>query len=268
MRYAAPEMHREAGFPLDYRATGYAYIERPNSVLIDLLQAHVLRRQPNARILDVGCGAGANARRIAELSPQACVFGIEPDAGAAELARAACHEVFEGTFEAWLQTSPATRFDAVLLSDVLEHTVDPVAFLRSLSAAPSLRNASLIVSVPNYGVWYNRLRTLAGRFEYSWSGLYDRTHLRFFTRASVQRLLDYAGFELLAETCTPSVVQSAAPVLRRFFEQDVAQGNHLALGDSPAFSAYERFVEPLEQRFCKLWPALLGFQIVCVAKAR
>ena len=261
-------MHREAGFPLDYAATGYAYVERPNSVLIDLLLAHVLGARPSARILDVGCGAGANARRIAELAPSARVYGIEPNADAAALARPACSAVFEGTLQAWAEQHTAGDFDAVLLSDVLEHTVDPVAFLKLISALPALRTATLLVSVPNYGVWYNRLRTLAGRFEYAWSGLYDRTHLRFFTRRSVRRLLDHAGFAVLGDSCTPSVVQSAAPLLRRWFERDVARGNHLALGDSAAFAAYERFVEPLEQRVCELWPELLGFQIVCVAKRR
>jgi 2-polyprenyl-3-methyl-5-hydroxy-6-metoxy-1,4-benzoquinol methylase len=266
MRYAAREMHREAGFPLDYGSTGYAYVERPNSVLLDLLTRHVLAERPSARILDVGCGAGANARRIRELAPDARVSGIEPNAEAAELARAACSEVFEGTLEAWAQSAPDARFDAVLLSDVLEHTVDPLAFLRQFTELPSVRGATFLISVPNYGVWYNRLRTLAGRFEYSWSGLYDRTHLRFFTRRSVRKLLAYAGFELLGDACTPSLVQSAAPVLRRFFEKDVSTGNHLALGDSRAFAAYERFVEPLEKQACGLWPELLGFQIVCVAQ--
>ena len=261
-------MHREAGFPLDYRASGYAYIERPNTALIEMLQAHVFSERPSARVLDVGCGAGANARRITELAPLCRVVGIEPNAQAAELARRTCSEVFEGTFEGWLATHPQGRFDAVLLADVLEHTVDPIGFLRLFAECDALRYATFVVSVPNYGVWYNRLRTLRGRFEYAWSGLYDRTHLRFFTRASIRRVLDYSGFEVLTDTCSPSLVQSTAPLLRRFFEQDVASGNHLALGDSAAFNAYERFVEPLEKRLCELWPELLGYQVVCVAKPR
>lgn len=265
MRYAGLRMHREAGFPLDYGSSSYSYIERPNRTLLDLLERHVLAERPSARILDVGCGAGANARRIAEIAPHASVVGIEPNAAAAELARAACR-VFEGTLEAWLSQAEPSEFDAVLLSDVLEHTADPVAFLRSLAEAPALRRATLVVSVPNYAVWYNRVRTLAGRFEYSWSGLYDRTHLRFFTRSSLGKLLRHTGFALHAESCTPSLVQSAAPLLRRLFEQDVAQGNHLALGESGAFRAYERLVEPWEQRMCRIWPELLGFQLVCVAR--
>jgi len=259
-------MHREAGFPLDYRSSSYSYIERPNRTLLDFLERHVLREAPHARILDVGCGAGANARRIAELAPQARVVGIEPNSAAAELARATCSQVFEGTLQAWLAEGESKDFDAVLLSDVLEHTVDPVAFLRSLAEARALHRATLLVSVPNYAVWYNRLRTLAGRFEYTWSGLYDRTHLRFFTRSSLGKLLRHVGFEVRAESCTPSLVQSAAPLLRRLFEQDLARGNHLALGESSAFQCYERLVEPLEQRVCRLWPELLGFQIVCVAR--
>lgn len=266
MRYAAQEMHREAGFPLDYGSTGYAYLERPNSVLLALLERHVLAERPAARILDVGCGAGANARRIAELAPEARVSGIEPNGRAAQLARTVCSEVFEGTLSAWAESASNMNFDAVLLSDVLEHIADPLGFLRQLSELTSLRRATFLISVPNYAVWYNRVRTLAGRFEYGWSGLYDRTHLRFFTRRSLQTLLDYVGFELLADDCTPSLVQSTAPILRRFFERDVATGNHLTLGSSKAFGVYEQFVEPFEQRVCKLWPELLGFQIVCVAK--
>ena len=120
--------------------------------------------------------------------------------------------------------------------------------------------------MPNYAVWYNRLRTLAGRFEYAWSGLYDRTHLRFFTRGSIQSLLGYCGFDVLVDRCTPSIVQSAAPVLRKLFERDVAAGDHLSLTESKAFRAYRRFVEPVEARACQAWPELMGFQIVCVAE--
>ncbi len=264
-------MHREAGFPLDYEASGYAYVERPNRVLLELLKKHVLDERPSARILDVGCGAGANARRIVQRWPSARVIGLEPNAHAAELARAACSDVFEGTLAGFLTgASDAANadFDAVLVSDVLEHVVDPIDMLRSIARAPQLCGATLVISVPNYAVWYNRVRTLAGHFDYAWSGLYDRTHLRFFTRRSLRMALLHAGFEVLVQDCTPSLVQSAAPVLRRFFERDVARGDHLSLGSSRAFNAYERLVEPHEQRLCKLWPELLGFQTVCVAKPR
>ena len=256
------------GFPLDYESRGYAYVERPNETLLALLGKHVCQPGRRAKILDVGCGAGANARALVERFPETSVVGIEPDAHAAELARAACVEVVQGTLDDFLKRDDETRFDAVVLSDVIEHVVEPVRFLRALRDAPVAASARWFVSVPNYAVWYNRLRTLAGRFSYSWSGLYDRTHLRFYTRKSVRELLDHCDLDVLEQAATPSLVQSAAPLLRRFFEKDVEPGEHLSLSESPAFRLYSRHVEPLEARVCSLWPELLAFQIVSVAVPR
>lgn len=256
-----------AAYPLDLESRGYAYVERPNAALLELFRAHVLTERPQPFVLDVGCGAGANAREIRKLAPAATLLGIEPNAQAAALARAACDEVFEGTLERWLDLESSRRFDAVLLSDVLEHVVDPLALLRRLGEVPGLRSAAWLVSVPNYAVWYNRLRTLAGSFSYTWSGLYDRTHVRFFTRRSLGELLRRAGREIIAEASTPSLAQSAAPLLRMPLEARVDAGEHLALGESPVFRAYQRFVEPVETRLCALWPELLGFQMVCLTRA-
>jgi SAM-dependent methyltransferase len=259
-------MHRQSGFPLDYREGDYPYLERPNPVLVRLVQQRVLDQSESCRILDVGCGAGANARRLRELCPEATLVGIEPNGRAAALARATFDELFEGSVERWLCCPGTDAFAAVILSDVLEHVVDPVGLLRNLAGAECLRAALWFVSVPNYAVWYNRLRTVAGRFDYTWSGLYDRTHLRFFTRTSLRRTLEHCGFYLLDELCSPSLAQSAAPVLRRYFEQALKAGHHLALNDSAAYRAYQRFVEPAETRICGLWPELLGFQLVAVAR--
>jgi SAM-dependent methyltransferase len=263
-----PSAPGSSPIPLDLQSTHYSYIERPNRVILSLLEEHVLSARPDALILDVGCGCGANAREVHKLAPRARVTGIEPNDSAAELARDACAEVFHGTLDGWLRTSGKPSFDSVVLSDVLEHIDDPVRFLRTLREAPELAHATWIISVPNFGVWYNRVRTLFGRFQYTWSGLYDRTHLRFFTRRSIRELLDYAGLEVVDDRCTPSVVQFAAPVIRRFFQEDVATGNHLALTENRAYQLYEKLVEPLETRVCSLWPELLGFQVVSVARAK
>ena len=261
-------------FPLDLERTRYSYIERPNPALVALLEEHVLEGRTEPRILDVGCGCGAHARAVRERAPRAHITGIEPNPQAAALAAEACDEVFSGTLDEYLATqaesesAAAAPFDGVVLSDVLEHTADPVAFLRALAAAPALRAATIVLSVPNYAVWYNRLFTLAGRFEYWWSGLYDRTHLRFFTRRSIRALLEYCDFEVVADRCSSSLAQSLVPVLRPFFARDVAAGNHLTVLESPVYRFYQRAIEPVETALCQVWPELLGFQIVSVARLR
>jgi SAM-dependent methyltransferase len=262
----APSTPAGGAFPLDLARTSYSYIERPNPSIQQLLQKHVLSSKGDARILDVGCGCGANAAALRRRSPGAHVTGIEPNARAAELAARACTEVFHGTLDDWARSAGEASFDAVVLSDVLEHIADPIAFVRSLAALPAVRRALWVVSVPNYAVWYNRMKTLFGVQDYAWSGLWDRTHLRFYTRRSARGLLEYCGLAVVDEACTPSIVQSTAPVLRRLFERDVQQGDHLALADSRAYEIYRTIVEPVETRVCGVWPELLGFQVVYAAR--
>jgi 2-polyprenyl-3-methyl-5-hydroxy-6-metoxy-1,4-benzoquinol methylase len=256
-------------FPLDLAQVSYSYVERANPAIQHLLAKHTLSMHPKARVLDVGCGCGANAQAIRERSPGAWVLGVEPNERAAELARDLCNDVFQGTTDEWQKSGPHdTPFDAVVLSDVLEHVPDPIAFLRDLLAIGVLRDALWIISVPNYAVWYNRLATVLGRQRYAWSGLWDRTHLRFYTRRSVRDLLEYCGMAIVDGACTPSLVQSAAPLLRKRFEREVREGDHLALTKSPMYKIYQSLVEPVESQVCELWPELLGFQIVHAARIR
>jgi SAM-dependent methyltransferase len=254
-------------YPLDLASSAYSYVERANPAIQSLLGRHVLANRNDPRVLDIGCGCGANARALKEQKPAARVVGVEPNARAAELARRACDEVFQGTLEEWMRSEHGEeRFDALVLSDVLEHVADPIAFVRSVAAVPPLRSALWIVSVPNYAVWYNRVTTLLGVQKYAWSGLWDRTHLRFYTRRTARELLEYCGLRIVDDACTPSLVQSGAPLLRKLFERDVERGDHLALADSPAYGLYRSFVEPVESRVCGLWPELLGFQVVNAAR--
>lgn len=254
-------------YPLDLASTAYSYVERANPAIQSLLARRVLSSREGARILDIGCGCGANARALKERSPTARVVGIEPSDQAVALARGACDEVFHGVFDAWAAgVRDGERFDAVVLSDVLEHVADPIPFVRSIAEVPCLRGALWIVSVPNYAVWYNRITTLLGVQHYAWSGLWDRTHLRFYTRRTVRELLEYCGLSVEDQACTPSLVQSSAPLLRKFFERDVERGDHLALADSAAYRIYRTFVEPAETQLCGLWPELLAFQVVLAAR--
>jgi SAM-dependent methyltransferase len=256
-------------FPLDVQETAYSYLERPNVVLTSLLDKHVLKGKPEARVLDIGCGCGANAAEIRRMAPRARLVGIEPSSAAAAIARGqGFDEVHETDALSWLHASNAAPFDAVVLSDVLEHIADPVAMLRELSRAEALRDATWVISVPNYAVWYNRVRTLLGRFSYQWSGLFDRTHLRFFTRRSIHELFEYLGFAVIEDRATPALAQSAAPLLRRLFESDLAEGKHLALEESKSYRLYNKAVQPIEIKVCQLWHELLGFQIVSVVRLK
>jgi methionine biosynthesis protein MetW len=174
-----------------------------------------------ARVLDVGCATGYLA---AELRRRGCeVIGVEVDPAAAAQARAHCSEVVIGDLESPFTHGEVARaaaggVDVVLCADVLEHLRDPWAVLAWLRTLMRVGGPGLaIISVPNIAHWTARRELLRGRFPYAEFGLFDRTHLRFFTRASAQELARRAGFAVLRElpAGAPLPLESRFPALAR-----------------------------------------------------
>jgi SAM-dependent methyltransferase len=149
------------------------------------------------RVLDVGCNTGAFGEAVKEARPGVEVWGVEPDAGAAERATAHLDRVMQGFFGPSLPL-PESHFDAIVFNDVLEHMPDPWAALNH--AAPLLAPGGVVLaSLPNLlhldTIWplvHDR------DFRYEPCGVRDRTHLRFFTRNSALRMFDECGYEVLS----------------------------------------------------------------------
>ncbi|MDB5392786.1 MAG: class SAM-dependent methyltransferase [Rhodospirillales bacterium] len=204
----------------------------------------VLRRVPMSatRILDVGCGSGGNAR-VLSLRGQ-CVDGITLSPQEAEDAKAYCAKIYAHDLETGLPPLPAEQlYDAVICSHVLEHIVQPEALLTDVRAhlAPS---GVLIIALPNLMLWKSRLRLMLGDFEYTESGLMDRTHVRWYSFASARRLLERNGF---------SVIEA------------VAEGG-LPLG--PVRRVLPKWLlEPADRAACRAAPGLLGYEMLYVARA-
>lgn len=163
-------------------------------------------------VLDVGCAAGDTASMLIDRGCR--VSGVDIDATAAEPAR----EVLEELVIADIDHSPLTEhfkaesFDAIVFGDVLEHLADPWAALRD--ATTLLRpGGRVLVSIPNVAHAAVRLSLLGGRWEYTQTGLLDRTHLRFFTLDGVCELMESAdlAIEVLRSTVLdPMAVQEIA----------------------------------------------------------
>ena len=125
------------------------------------------------------------------------VVAIEIDASAAEQASAFCERVIVGDIEQidLAQELGADRFDVIVSADFLERLKDPLTVLRALKGY--LRpDGRLVASLPNVAHGSVRLALLAGQFPYGELGLLDRTHLRFYTRASIEQLFEDAGLAI------------------------------------------------------------------------
>jgi SAM-dependent methyltransferase len=123
------------------------------------------------------------------------VVGIEVSPAAAKVAASHCERVIVGDAEAidLCEVLGGDRFDVILFADVLEHLRDPGALLQRVR--PFLvEGGSVIASIPNVAHGSVRLALLRGEFRYRELGLLDNTHLRFFTRESIQDLFEESGY--------------------------------------------------------------------------
>lgn len=149
-----------------------------------------------ARVLDVGCGAATLASTL-KSDGAAYVAGIELNGPAAELARPRLDRLVEGSVVDVELPFETHSFDYLIFADVLEHLADPHAALRR--CLPFLRpGGNVIISVPNWRFYSVLLRLIFDRWEYTDSGVRDRTHLRVFTRRTLLNFLHEAGLEPLA----------------------------------------------------------------------
>jgi methionine biosynthesis protein MetW len=147
-----------------------------------------------ARVLDVGCGTGS-VSTIVNRGKGNEVHGIEPDPRRAEVARSRGMDVFCGYLTEDYFANHG-QFDVVVFADVLEHLPDPAGMLAL--AASGLRSGGLVlISVPNVAHWSIRLDLIRGRFDYTDCGIRDATHLRWFTRKTLEHLLHTQDLEIL-----------------------------------------------------------------------
>jgi SAM-dependent methyltransferase len=182
----------------------FAVNERPD--IEELVPPHT------QALLDVGCGTGRLGGSLKTLGiPR--VVGVELNPRAAAEARAMLDEVVVADIEKDPLPFADGSFDCIVYGDILEHLVDPWTTLHSQRRLLTPAGA-VVVSIPNVAYWRNVLGILRGRWEYTASGTLDATHLRFFTWAGIEQLLDQAGYRV-ERVKTPLVRGGKAWILNR-----------------------------------------------------
>ena len=156
-----------------------------------------LSKKSPCNVLDVGCSDGALGERVRAQGH--VVVGIDLERH--DLVEDRLNKFIQADLDHGVPKNLPGLFDVVLCADVVEHVRQPDVLLNELRAVVA-PGGSVLVSIPNFGHWYPRVRTMFGLFDYDRRGILDRTHVRFFTHRSFKRLAQTAGYSVQRVACT------------------------------------------------------------------
>lgn len=171
------------------------------------------------------------------------IDGIEPNESAAESARPFYRSIQSCRIED--AELPKSTYPVVVCADVLEHTPDPEAVLRGLVEA-STDDAVFVISLPNVAHLAGRLLLLTGSFPRHDRGIFDRTHLHFYTRATALELVRSSGLTVTRVSTTPVPLEDVWPSALASGARELAMRSQMLAG--------------------RLAPTLFAFQWLIVAR--
>ena len=152
----------------------------------DYLRYMTLKDEPAGRLLDVGCGAGRLLNRMRKRGWEVEGTDFDPQATGKVSAR---YGITAHTGDLAACKLPEESFDAITMSQAIEHLYDP-----RLTLAECMRilkpGGLLIMTTPNIN------SMAAAEFGPFWRGWEPPRHLHLFSVASLERFVQKAGFEI------------------------------------------------------------------------
>ncbi len=177
---------------------------------------------PDARVLDIGCGAGKTLINMA-LGGFPSPTGVDPFVG--ETLRYACGVTIHKAELADFARAHAGGFDFIMLHHSLEHMIDPLATLACVEAllAPGGR---VLVAIPVADSWAWR------HYRQHWFALDPPRHIHLLTTPALEILARKAGLKILrrrqdgnlsqftgSERYRKGIAMSAGPRAKQMFSR-------------------------------------------------
>ncbi len=226
-----------------------------------------LQAKPSLRVLDLGCGTGATAIRLARLGMHVTLLDSSP--AMLDLAKHTAQEAGV-TDKVVLQHADATQlanlfdvasFDVILCHNVLEYIDDPIAVLRG--AARALRNSSSILSVlvRNRAGEVFKAAIQAGDLEVAENNLTAEWgqealyggRVRLFTSDSLRAMLKAASLGVIAERGVRVLADYLPSRISRSTEYERILELERKLGSRPEYATVARYTQLLvTQGFARL----------------
>jgi glycosyltransferase involved in cell wall biosynthesis len=197
----------------------------------------VLQCRPQSRILDLGCSSGLLSERLRQMGHH--VTGV--DVNELDGVQERTDSFVKADLNEGIPSEVGSGFDIVLAADVIEHVLNPGSLMSQIRDVMTPSGTALLC-VPNVAHWYPRFRSTLGMFDYDQRGILDSTHLRFFTRRSLTKLVERKGF----------AIRRVEPV-------------GLPLDALGVDGARGRSVRLMDRLLSNLWPTMFGYQFLVEA---
>jgi 2-polyprenyl-3-methyl-5-hydroxy-6-metoxy-1,4-benzoquinol methylase len=160
------------------------------------------------RLLDIGCNEGRGLQLYQQNGFE--VEGLELNENAAEIARSQGFKVHTQLLQ---EFQPHEPYDVVILSNVLEHSLNPHEMLIQVNQILK-PGGKICISCPNSRSW---LRTLFGRFWINWHVPF---HIVHFSKDSLSQLLKETSFQSIrVKEKTPSLWVSHSLIAKLYAKQ-------------------------------------------------
>lgn len=159
---------------------------------LDWMEHH--GRPPGKRLLEIGALTGIFLAAARARGYEAS--GIEPSEWGRRVAREKYDLLLRGG-DVFAQNFPHSSFDVVALMDVIEHLDDPRATMAEVARILAPGGLAFLLT-PDIGHW--RARRAGAR----WWGI-QQSHLFYFSRASIAKLLETVGLRVLEFGAGPRV---------------------------------------------------------------
>ena len=240
-----------------------AYLETPEGRLrSDLAFANLrdflsLQAEESLRALDLGCGTGATAVRLARLGIH--VTALDCSLAMLDVAQRAAREagisekivLKHGEATQLASLFPARSFDVILCHNILEYIDDPGVVLRD--AARALRDPSAILSVLvrnqagevfKAAIQTGDLSAAENNLTAEWGqeSLYG-SRVRLFTPDSLRAMLKAAALTVIAERGVRVLADYLPSRISRSAEYERILGLERKLGSRPEYVAVARYTQ-------------------------
>jgi len=189
-----------------------------------------------SKVLDIGGGQGLVSL---ELKKKGCrVTGIDQ---CTLIHTENYDEYYQKDIESASLNFDFSKFDVILMLDIIEHLSNPEEFLDSLRVNTGLNQTKIIITTPNIAFWIIRLQLMFGQFNYGKQGILDKTHRRLFTFKTIKKLFDQCGYEILKVKGIPAPYPKA--IGKNFISMFLIELNRWLIGISKSFFSYQIYIE-------------------------